>query len=55
MAGCGYVCPVCEGKGFSEEGAPCSYCQTPKTPIQTLDLKEEKDSSSDTKLDRPEA
>lgn len=26
MAGCGYVCPVCEGRGYTDEGADCSWC-----------------------------
>ena len=26
MAGCGYVCPVCEGKGLDHEGNSCDYC-----------------------------
>ncbi|HEX8548150.1 MAG TPA: hypothetical protein VF691_14410 [Cytophagaceae bacterium] len=27
MAGCGYVCPACEGKEVDEEGKPCKWCQ----------------------------
>lgn len=23
---CGYVCPQCEGKGFTENGEPCNWC-----------------------------
>lgn len=23
---CGYVCPQCEGKGFTEKGEPCDWC-----------------------------
>lgn len=26
MAGCGYVCPVCEGKGYTDDGKTCEYC-----------------------------
>lgn len=26
MAICGYICPVCEGKGYTESGK-CVYCQ----------------------------
>lgn len=26
MAGCGYVCPLCEGKSFDEHGERCSWC-----------------------------
>lgn len=25
--GCGYVCPICEGKGYLEDGSRCDYCQ----------------------------
>ena len=27
MAICGYLCPVCEGKGFKEDGSNCDWCQ----------------------------
>ena len=30
MAGCGYVCPQCEGRGFTENGEACDWC-TDKT------------------------
>jgi hypothetical protein len=30
MSGCGYVCPQCEGKGFTDTGEPCTWC-TPVT------------------------
>lgn len=26
MAGCGYVCALCEGSGVDEQGNPCEYC-----------------------------
>ncbi len=26
MASCGYLCPVCEGKGFKEDGSDCDWC-----------------------------
>ena len=26
MAGCGYVCPQCEGKGWVEIGEACNWC-----------------------------
>lgn len=29
MAGCGYVCPVCEGRGYTDDGKPCTYCVVP--------------------------
>lgn len=28
MAGCGYVCPLCEGKGFLDSGEECEYCSS---------------------------
>lgn len=30
MAGCGYVCPLCEGKGVDESGKVCSWCSQDK-------------------------
>lgn len=27
MAGCGYVCPLCEGSGITTEGKVCDYCK----------------------------
>lgn len=27
MAGCGYVCPLCEGRGMQDNGEECLYCQ----------------------------
>ena len=38
MAGCGYVCPLCEGRGFLENGAECDYCAPPKLPLTQLVL-----------------
>jgi len=32
MAGCGYVCPQCEGKGFTDVGEVCDWCSLPKEP-----------------------
>ncbi|MBX7204540.1 MAG: hypothetical protein K1X81_03895 [Bacteroidia bacterium] len=31
---CGYVCPQCEGSGFTAEGEVCDWCKpaTPATP-----------------------
>lgn len=26
MGSCGYVCPQCEGKGFTDDGEVCSWC-----------------------------
>lgn len=28
MAGCGYVCPQCEGKGFTDDGELCDWCSS---------------------------
>jgi hypothetical protein len=28
MAGCGYVCPKCEGRGFLEDGTVCDWCSS---------------------------
>ena len=33
MATCGYVCPLCEGKGVDEEGKECKWCSP------TIDIK----------------
>jgi hypothetical protein len=30
MATCGYLCPVCEGKGFKDDGSDCDWCQVQK-------------------------
>lgn len=24
---CGYLCPVCEGRGFTEDGSTCDWCR----------------------------
>ncbi|MES2380564.1 MAG: arsenate reductase (glutaredoxin) [Bacteroidota bacterium] len=32
MAGCGYVCPQCEGVGFTADLLPCNWCN-PQTMI----------------------
>jgi hypothetical protein len=26
MASCGYLCPVCEGRQYLDDGKPCQYC-----------------------------
>lgn len=26
MAGCGYLCPQCEGRGFTDDGETCDWC-----------------------------
>jgi 23S rRNA pseudouridine2457 synthase len=35
MAGCGYVCPACEGRGFTDDGADCTWC-LPQKAIETI-------------------
>ena len=27
MATCGYLCPICEGKGFKDDGSECTWCK----------------------------
>lgn len=27
MATCGYVCPLCEGRGVDEHGIECQWCK----------------------------
>jgi hypothetical protein len=36
MPGCGYVCPQCEGTGFTETGEPCDWC-TPEVKTPDID------------------
>lgn len=26
MATCGYLCPKCEGRGFTDQGETCDWC-----------------------------
>lgn len=33
MAGCGYVCPQCEGAGFTSDLLPCNWCNPHQTMI----------------------
>ena len=33
MSGCGYVCPKCEGKGFTDDGEECDWCKTTQSDI----------------------
>lgn len=37
MAGCGYVCPQCEGKGWVEIGEPCNWC-SPAPENQSVEI-----------------
>lgn len=45
MAGCGYVCPVCEGSGIDDKGGNCSWC-TPTVMIPKR-IKQDPESSVD--------
>jgi hypothetical protein len=31
MATCGYLCPLCEGKGVKEDNSDCDWCVEAKT------------------------
>jgi hypothetical protein len=35
MATCGYLCPLCEGKGFKEDGSDCEWCMESKSETST--------------------
>jgi hypothetical protein len=43
MAGCGYVCPICEGTGFID-GKECDYCSIPvkekEANVKNADMEE---------------
>ncbi len=60
MATCGYLCPVCEGKGFEDDGTNCHWCSPVKTsdpsPSLSSDLEEwiEKVHQGPCCSDRPE-
>ena len=28
MSTCGYICPKCEGKNFTDDGEVCDWCNT---------------------------
>lgn len=36
MAGCGYICPVCEGRGRLDDGTDCGYCQGQAKKIEPI-------------------
>jgi len=40
MAGCGYICPQCEGKGYLDDGTTCDWC-----------VQEDKDAKSESVTD----
>ena len=37
MATCGYICPICEGKGFLENLETCDYC-SPKIVKPVIEI-----------------
>ncbi|MFQ3575650.1 MAG: hypothetical protein SNJ77_04370 [Cytophagales bacterium] len=41
MAGCGYVCPVCEGKGFKDDLSECDFCEDSKNPEPEQEISED--------------
>jgi hypothetical protein len=41
MAGCGYVCAKCEGKGFLENLEPCDFCQITLPKSKVIEIKDE--------------
>ena len=36
MATCGYLCPSCEGREFTDDGLPCQWCK----PVVSVKRKE---------------
>jgi hypothetical protein len=42
MAGCGYVCPQCEGKGLLEDGSVCDWCNH-STITSSFTMKQDED------------
>ena len=32
MATCGYLCPKCEGRGFTDQGETCDWCVVAPKP-----------------------
>ncbi len=40
MAGCGYVCPQCEGRGFTDDGEPCDWCTPAPKPAEKQEQEE---------------
>lgn len=43
MATCGYLCPKCEGRGFTDQGETCDWCvvTTPSSDIDTTIVSDE--------------
>lgn len=40
MATCGYLCPKCEGRGFTDEGETCDWC-IPTSPANSSTISDE--------------
>ena len=40
MAGCGYVCPVCEGRTYLDDGTDCKFCII-KSNTKTVELSDQ--------------
>lgn len=42
MSTCGYLCPKCEGRGFSADGKTCTWCiiETPLIKTSEQDLED---------------
>lgn len=41
MATCGYLCPSCEGREFTEDGLPCQWCKPAVTSKKQEQISEE--------------
>ena len=48
MSGCGYVCPICECKGYDEYGKSCEYCASETTSTISTEewIKQERENRS---------
>ncbi len=43
---CGYTCPQCEGRGYTDDGAVCDWCSEIK---EDMESKKSTDEESDSK------
>jgi hypothetical protein len=43
MATCGYLCPKCEGRGFTDDGEICDWCETPQTKSNSPQLTDQEE------------
>lgn len=43
MATCGYLCPKCEGRGFTDDGEICDWCDVPKTQSNISNLTDQEE------------